>query len=145
MPSESQKLSVTEKVGYSLGDAGTNFVFQTQIMFLMYFYTDVFGIPAAAVGTLFLISRLWDAVNDPLMGALADRTNTRWGKFRPWVLWTAVPFGVIFVLTFTTPHFDMEGKLIWAYVTYIVLMMVYTANNIPYSAMTGVLTGDSIE
>lgn len=145
MQSDSQKLSVAEKVGYSLGDAGTNFVFQTQIMFLMFFYTDVFGIPAAAVGTLFLITRLWDAVNDPLMGAVADRTNTRWGKFRPWVLWTAVPFGVVFALTFTTPHLDMEGKLLWAYVTYILLMMIYTANNIPYSAMTGVLTGDSIE
>lgn len=145
MRSESQKLSVIEKTGYGLGDAGTNFVFQTQIMFLMYFYTDVFGIPAAAVGTLFFVSRLWDALNDPLMGALADRTNTRWGKFRPWVLWTAVPFGLVFVLTFTTPDLGMKGKLIWAYTTYVALMMVYTANNIPYSALTGVLTGDSVE
>lgn len=145
MPSESQKLSIGEKIGYSLGDCAANFVFQTQLIFLMNFYTDVFGIPAAAAGMMFLVSRLWDAVNDPLMGALADRTKTRWGRFRPWVLATAVPFAVLFVLAYTTPDFDAKGKLIWAYVTYNALMMIYTANNIPYSALTGVLTGDSIE
>ena len=147
MPSDSssQKLSLTEKIGYSLGDLAANFVFQTQIMFLSYFYTEVFGITAAAMGTLFLITRLWHAVIDPMMGAISDRTNTRWGKFRPWVLWTAVPFGVLFVLTYTTPDLDDRGKVVWAYSTYILLMLVYTINNIPYSAMTGVLTGDSSE
>ena len=145
MPSDSHKLGLTEKIGYSLGDLAANFVFQTQIMFLSYFYTEVFGITAVAMGTLLLITRMWHAVIDPLMGVIADRTNTRWGKFRPWVLWTAVPFGVLFVLTYTTPDLTPKGKLVWAYTTYILLMLVYTINNIPYSAMTGVLTGDSIE
>ncbi len=145
MHSETQKLSIREKVGYSLGDSAANFIFQTVIMFLMFFYTDVFGISAAVAGTLFLITRIWDAVNDPMMGAIADRTNTRWGKFRPWVLWTAIPFGIIGVLTFTTPNLSTAGKIIYAFITYNLLMMVYTVNNIPYSALTGVLTGDSIE
>jgi Na+/melibiose symporter-like transporter len=145
MSAESHKLALTEKIGYSLGDLAANFVFQTQIMFLSYFYTEVFGITAAAMGTLMFITRIWHAVIDPMMGAIADRTNTRWGKFRPWVLWTAIPFGILFVLTYTTPDLDSRGKVVWAYVTYILLMLVYTINNIPYSAMTGVLTGDSIE
>jgi Na+/melibiose symporter-like transporter len=145
MPSDSHKHALTEKIGYSLGDLAANFVFQTQIMFLSYFYTEVFGITAAAMGTLLLITRLWHAVIDPMMGAISDRTNTRWGKFRPWILWTAIPFGVLFVLTYTTPDLDPKGKVVWAYTTYILLMLVYTINNIPYSAMTGVLTGDSIE
>lgn len=139
------KLSVTEKLGYGLGDCAANFVFQTQLIFLMSFYTDVFGLAAATVGTMFLVSRLFDAVNDPLMGALADRTNTRWGKYRPWVLLTAVPFAVCFVLAYTTPDLSTSGKLIWAVVTYNLLMILYTANNIPYSALTGVLTGDPDE
>ena len=145
MAADSHKLSLQEKIGYSLGDLAANFVFQTQIMFLSYFYTEVFGITAAAMGTLLLITRLWHAVIDPMMGAISDRTNTRWGKFRPWILWTAIPFGVLFVLTYTTPDLDPKGKVVWAYTTYILLMLVYTINNIPYSAMTGVLTGDSIE
>jgi GPH family glycoside/pentoside/hexuronide:cation symporter len=145
MQNESQKLSVKEKIGYSLGDSAANFIFQTVLMFLMFFYTDVFGISAAVAGTLFLITRIWDAVNDPMMGAIADRTRTRWGKFRPWVLWTAIPFGIIGVLTFTTPNISTTGKIIYAFVTYNLLMMIYTANNIPYSALMGVLTGDSIE
>ena len=145
MPADTQKLSIREKIGYSLGDCAANFVFQTQLIFLMNFYTDVFGITAAAAGTMFLVSRLWDAFNDPVMGALADRTNTRWGRFRPWVLATAVPFGILFVLAYTTPDFGPTGKLIWAYITYNALMMIYTANNIPYSALTGVITADSDE
>jgi glycoside/pentoside/hexuronide:cation symporter, GPH family len=142
MSDSSQKLSVTEKVGYSLGDCAANFVFQTQIMFLMGFYTDVMGIAASTAGSIFLFSRFWDAVNDPIMGGLADRTETRWGKFRPWVLFTAVPFAVLFVLCYTAPDLSLTGRLIWAVVTYNLLMMVYTANNIPYSALTGVMTGD---
>jgi Na+/melibiose symporter-like transporter len=145
MRNGTQQLSIGEKVGYSLGDSAANFIFQTVIMFLMFFYTDVFGIPAAVAGTLFLITRIWDAVNDPMMGAIADRTKTRWGKFRPWVLITAIPFGLVGVLTFTTPDMSTLHKIIYAFITYNLLMMVYTANNIPYSALMGVLTGDSIE
>ena len=139
------KISVTEKIGYSLGDAAANFIFQTMLVFQLAFYTDTFGITAAAAGTLFLVVRVWDAIFDPLMGVVADRTNTRWGKFRPWVLWTAVPFGIMGFLTFTTPPFGPQGKLVYAYVTYIVLMMVYSANNLPYSALSGVITGDLAE
>ncbi len=140
-----QKLSVKEKVGYGLGDFAANIVFQTVMIFLMYFYTDIFGIPAAAVGTLFLLSRIWDAVNDPLMGALADRTKSKHGRFRPWIKWTAIPFGILAVLMFTTPDFSESGKIVYAYVTYILMMMIYTANNIPYGALSGVMTANSVE
>lgn len=137
-----QKLAVREKVGYALGDSAANFIFQAMIMFQLVFYTDTFGITAAAAGTLLVVVRFWDAIFDPVMGIVADRTTTRWGKFRPWVLWTAVPFGIMGFLTFTTPDFSPSGKLAYAYVTYIVLMMVYSANNLPYSALSGVMTGD---
>lgn len=140
-----QRLPVGEKVGYGIGDAAANFIFQTMVMFQLVFYTDTFGITAAAAGTLFLVVRVWDAVFDPIMGVVADRTKTKWGKFRPWVLWTAVPFGIMGLLTFTTPPFGPHGKLVYAYVTYIVLMMVYSANNLPYSALSGVMTGDVVE
>ena len=139
------KISVKEKIGYGLGDAAANFIFQTMLVFQLAFYTDTFGITAAAAGTLFLVVRVWDAIFDPLMGVVADRTNTKWGKFRPWILWTAVPFGIMAFLTFTTPPFAAQGKLIYAYATYIVLMMVYSANNLPYSALSGVITGDLAE
>lgn len=135
-------LSVKEKVGYALGDTAANFIFQTMVMFQLVFYTDTFGITAAAAGTLLVVVRVWDAIFDPIMGVVADRTTTRWGKFRPWVLWTAVPFGIMGFLTFVTPDLNADGKLIYAYVTYIVLMMVYSANNLPYSALSGVMTGD---
>ena len=140
-----QKLSIGEKIGYSLGDTAANFIFQTMVIFQLAFYTDTFGIAAAAAGTLFLAVRVFDAVFDPLMGIIADRTNTRWGKFRPWVLWTALPFGIMGLLTFTTPSLSPGGKLAYAYVTYIILMMVYSANNLPYSALSGVMTGDPEE
>jgi len=139
---ETTRLSVKEKLGYGIGDAAANFIFQTMVMFQLAFYTDTFGITAAAAGTLFLVVRVFDAVFDPLMGVVADRTNTRWGKFRPWVLWTAVPFGIMGYLTFSTPGGDASTKLTYAYITYIVLMMVYSANNLPYSALSGVMTGD---
>ncbi len=139
------RISVTEKIGYGLGDAAANFIFQTMLVFQLAFYTDTFGITAAAAGTLFLVVRVWDAIFDPIMGVIADRTNTKWGKFRPWILWTAVPFGIMGFLTFTTPPFGPEGKLIYAYVTYIILMMVYSANNLPYSALSGVITGNLTE
>jgi len=137
-----QRLSVREKVGYSLGDAAANFVFMTMILFQLSFYTDTVGITAAAAGSLLLVGRLWDAFFDPMMGVMADRTNTRWGKFRPWVLWTAVPWGLIMVLAYTTPNLAMTGKIIYACVTNILLMTLYSANNTPYSALTGVMTGD---
>ena len=137
-----QKLSFREKAGYGLGDGAANFVFQTMLIFQLGFYTDVFGITAVAAGTLLLVGRFWDAVFDPFMGVVADRTNTRWGKFRPWVLWSAIPFAVIFYLAFTTPHFGSTGRLIYAYVTYILLMTVYSVNNLPYAALNGVMTSD---
>ena len=136
------RLSIREKAGYGLGDAAANFIFQTIIILQLAFYTDTFGISAAAAGTLFLIVRFSDAFTDPLMGIIADRSNSRWGKFRPWILWSAVPFGVLAFLTFTTPDFGPTGKLVWAYVTYTLLMMIYTVNNLPYSALSGVMTAD---
>lgn len=136
------KLPVREKIGYGFGDAAANFVFQTMLIFQLGFYTDVFGITAAAAGTLLLVGRFWDALFDPFMGVVADRTNTKWGKFRPWVLWSAIPFAVMFFLAFTTPDFSSTGKLVYAYITYILLMTVYSVNNLPYSALNGVMTGD---
>jgi GPH family glycoside/pentoside/hexuronide:cation symporter len=140
-----ERLSVKEKMGYGLGDTAANFIFQTMVVFQLSFYTDTFGITAAAAGTLFIAVRVFDAIFDPIMGIIADRTHTRWGKFRPWILWTAVPFGVLGVAAFVTPGFGSSGKLIYAYITYILLMMVYSANNLPYSALTGVMTGDIAE
>ena len=142
---QSEKLSVLEKTGYGLGDMAANFIFQTMVMFQLAFYTDTFGIAAAAAGTLLVVVRVFDAAFDPVMGVIADRTNTRWGKFRPWVLWTAVPFGLMGFLTFVTPDLAPAGKLAYAYVTYILLMAVYSANNLPYSALSGVMTGDLAE
>ena len=145
MQTPSEKLSIKEKVGYALGDTAANFIFQTMVMFQLVFYTDIFGISAVAAGTLLVVVRFWDAIFDPIMGIVADRTNTRWGKFRPWVLWTAVPFGIMGFLTFLTPDISVGGKLIYAYTTYIILMMVYSANNLPYSALSGVMTGNLAE
>lgn len=138
-------ISIKEKIAYGLGDTASNIVFQTVMLFLTFFYTDIFGISPAFVGTMFLAVRLIDAITDPLMGALADRTQTKWGKFRPYLLWFALPFGVISVLAFTTPDLSENGKMIYAFVTYTALMMVYTAINIPYCALGGVLTADPKE
>lgn len=138
-------VSVREKVAYGLGDTASNIIFQTVMLFLTFFYTDIFGIPAATVATLFLVVRIFDAVTDPMMGALTDRTSTRWGKFRPYLLWLALPFGAISVIAFTTPALPEDGKIIYAFVTYALLMAAYTAINIPYSALGGVLTADPKE
>lgn len=138
-------LSRTEKIAYGLGDTASNIIFQTVMLFLAFFYTDIFGISAAAVGTMFLVVRLIDAVTDPLMGLLTDKTRSRHGQFRPYLIWMAVPFAVFSVFAFTTPDFDESGKLIYAYVTYTLLMLAYTAINIPYSALGGVLTEDPSE
>jgi GPH family glycoside/pentoside/hexuronide:cation symporter len=145
MTTGTDKLAAGEKLAYGLGDAAANFVFQTQITFLMFFYTDVFGISAGTAGTILLVSRLIDAVNDPMIGALADRTNTRWGHYRPWILWSALPMAILLVLCYTTPPFSSTGKIVWAIITYNALMVIYAANNIPYCALSGVMTGDTSE
>jgi sugar (glycoside-pentoside-hexuronide) transporter len=145
LQSVNEKLKVKEKVGYALGDTAANLIFQTMVMFQLAFYTDTFGITAAAAGTLLVVVRVWDAIFDPVMGIVADKTKTKWGKFRPWILWTAVPFGIMGFLAFVTPDFSDSGKLLYAYITYIVLMMIYSANNLPYSALSGVMTGDLAE
>src|SRR5664280_1450562 len=137
-----QKLSFFEKAGYSGGDAAANFVFMTMVCFQASFYTDVFGISAATAGTIILVARLWDAFFDPLMGVLADRTQTRWGRFRPWVLWTSLPWAVVMVLAYTTPNFGHTSMISCACVTNILLMTLYSANNMPYSALGAVMTGD---
>jgi len=143
MPRSESRLPIREKVGYSLGDASANFVFQLLIVFQAGFYTDVMGISAAALGTLLLVVRISDAITDPLMGVIADRTSHRWGKFRPWLLWSAIPFALFFWLAFTVPSDSSTGfRLLYAYATYTLLMMVYTMNNVPYSALNGVMTGD---
>lgn len=138
-------LTIKEKIAYGLGDTASNIIFQTVMMFLLIYYTDVVGLSPAVVGTLFLVVRVFDAITDPLMGALADRTNTRWGQFRPYLLWLALPFGLASVLAFTSFDLSENGKLIYAFITYALLMLVYTAINIPYSALGGVLTADPKE
>ncbi len=140
-----QKLALSEKIGYGLGDMAANFVFQAMLALQLNYYTDTFGLTAAQSGTMFLVVGLCAAVFNPVMGVIADRTNTRWGKFRPWLLWTALPFGVIGVLTFTTPDMSIGGKLVYAYITYSLLRLVYLVNNVPYAALTGVMTSDPDE
>lgn len=142
MKNTNQKVPMREKIGYSLGDSSANFVFQIMMIFQMGFYTDVFGISAVAAGSVLLLARVFDAFVDPVVGILSDRTNTKWGKYRPWVLYTAVPFGVMFVLAFTTPDFTEKGKFIYAAVTYTLLMTFYSMMNTPYSALHGVMTSD---
>ncbi len=140
-----QKLAVREKVGYAVGDVATNFFFQSMILYQTRFYTDTVGLSAMAVGVMFLVLRFGDAIIDPFIGALSDRTQTRFGKFRPWVLSTAVPFGVIFWLVYVTPDFGAHGRLVYAYITYSLVMMLYSANNTPYSALMAVITPDDSE
>ena len=140
-----RKLAVREKVGYAMADVATNFFFQSMIIYQTRFYTDTVGLSAVAVGTMFLVLRLADAVFDPVIGALSDRTETRWGKFRPWILFTAIPFGLIFWLVYVTPNVGPQGKLIYAYITYTLVMVLYSANNTPYSALMAVMTPSSSE
>jgi GPH family glycoside/pentoside/hexuronide:cation symporter len=140
-----ERVSITEKIGYALGDSASNLYWKTFEFFLVIYYTDVFGISAAAVGTMLLVTRVLDAVADPVMGAIADRTTTRWGHFRPYILWFMLPLAVAGVLTFTTPNLGSGAKVVYAYVTYGLLMFLYTAVNIPYTALMGVITPNSIE
>jgi Na+/melibiose symporter-like transporter len=136
-----QKLSVTEKIGYSLGDLAANLVFQTLMTYLAYFYTDIYGLEAKHASAIILTVGLVAAFAfNPIIGALADRTNTKWGKFRPWILWTAVPLGAVALFAFSTPDFSYKSKVIYAIITYTLLLLLYAANNLPYSALSGVIT-----
>ena len=139
----SVRLSFREKAGYGIGDFGFNLYWANISAFLLLFYTDVMGLAAAAVGTMMLVTKLFDAVTDPLMGALADRTRTRWGRFRPYLLFGALPLAFTGVLTWTVPDFSDGGKLVWAYVTFSLMMLAYTVLSMPYSALSGVMTADS--
>lgn len=135
-------LKLSEKIGYGLGDTASCLYYNTFAMFLMYFYTDVYGLAPAVVGTMFLVTRIWDTFNDPLMGILTDRTKTKNGTFRPWLRWMLIPFMIAGILTFYTPDWNMTAKIIYAYVTYTFVGMAYTAINIPYSALMGVMSSD---
>jgi sugar (glycoside-pentoside-hexuronide) transporter len=140
-----EKLSFREKFGYSLGDLAANFVFQALLALQLDFYTHTFGLTAAQAGTMTLVIGLGVAFLNPVMGVIADRTNTRWGKFRPWLLWTSLPFGVICVLTFTTPNISPGAKIVYAWTTYILLRVIYTVNNVPYASLNAVMTSDPDE
>lgn len=135
-------VKLTEKVGYGFGDMASSMFWKLFGAYLMLFYTDIFGISAAAVGTMFLITRVWDAFVDPVVGIVSDRTETKWGKFRPFLLYLALPFGIIGVLTFTTPDMGDTGKLVYAYVTYSLMMVIYSAINVPYASLLGVMSPD---
>ncbi len=140
-----RRVKFREKVAYGLGDAASSMFWKLFGMYLLFFYTDIFGLDAAVVGTMFLITRVWDSLFDPVVGAMADRTESRWGKFRPYLLWMALPFGVLGVLTFTTPGFPGTGNLVYAYVTYSLMMMVYSLINVPYASLLGVMSANPNE
>jgi len=139
------KLSVKEKIGYSLGDTASHFVWDMVGFWLLFFYTDIYGISAAAAGTIMLVARFWDMGIDPVIGIISDRTNTRWGKFRPYILFGAIPYAILAILTFTTPNFGEVGKIIYAGATYVLLMTAYATINLPYSALGAVMTDDTYE
>jgi GPH family glycoside/pentoside/hexuronide:cation symporter len=142
----SHKLSITEKIGYSLGDLAANLVFQTLITYLAYFYTDIYGLKADdATAIMFIVGTIAAFGFNPIVGALADRTNSKWGKFRPWILYTSIPLGIISVMAFSTPNFSYNGKVIYAVITYTLLLLLYASSNLPYSALSGVITGDMKE
>lgn len=137
------RLTAVEKIGYGFGDLASNLFWQMFAIYIAKFYTDVFLLSAAAMGTMILVSRVGDAIIDPLIGTIADRTDTRWGQFRPYLLWLAIPMAITAILTFTTPHFSASGKLVYACLTLMLMMIAYSAINIPYSALLGVLTPNS--
>ena len=142
---EFKKLSLKEKIGYALGDGAANIAWRGVATFLFIFYTDVFGLSPVTVGVLMLVARFSDGISDVLMGIIGDRTKSKYGKFRPWILWTAVPLAAILSLLFTSPDLSSTGKIIYAYITYIFFTLIYTANNIPYGALMAVMTGDDKE
>jgi Na+/melibiose symporter-like transporter len=143
MDNNSQKISIVEKVGYSLGDLAANLVFQTLVTYLAYFYTDIYGLKPEDASIITLVVGLIAGFGfNPIIGALADRTRTKWGKFRPWILFTAIPLGVAALFAFSTPDFSYKGKMVYAAATYTLLLLLYSANNLPYSALSGVITGD---
>jgi GPH family glycoside/pentoside/hexuronide:cation symporter len=139
------KLPLYEKIGYGFGDTASNIMYHAWGVFLMIFYTDVFGIPAKTAGFMILVTRIWDMINDPMMGMIADRTKTRWGKFRPYLLWMAIPYGVLMYVMFITPAWSQNWKVFYAYATYILTTMAYTAINIPYSSLMAVMTPNPLE
>lgn len=138
-------ITLKEKIGYGFGDMASSMFWKLFGSYLMIFYTDVFGLPAAVIGTMFLITRVWDSAFDPLVGIVADRTHSRWGKFRPYLLFLAIPFGLIGILTFITPDVGDTGKLVYAYITYSLMMMIYSAINVPYASLLGVMSPDPKE
>ena len=140
-----KRTGLIEKIGYGFGDMSTSMFWKIFSFYLPFFYSNIFGLSLVDAGVLVLVTRIWDAVSDPMMGIVADRTNTRWGKYRPYLLWVAPLFTISGILLFTTPDVDYGGKLIWAYVTYVLMMTVYTAVNVPYGAMLGVMTDDTNE
>ena len=139
------KAPLSQKIGYGFGDMSSCLFWKVFTAYLPFFYSTIFGLSLVDATFLMLITRIWDAVSDPMMGIIADRTQTKWGKYRPYLLWISIPFAVTGILLFTTPDFSYEGKRIWAYATYILMMTVYTAINVPYGAMLGVMTADSDE
>ena len=145
MKSTQNNISVLEKVGYSLGDLAANLIFQTLMTFLAFFYTDVYKIPPSEASFIIFTGGMIGAFFNPVMGVIADRTKTRWGKFRPWILFTSVPFGIVAILAFSTPDFDLTGKVTYALITYILLVVIYSANNLPYASLSGVMTGNMSE
>jgi GPH family glycoside/pentoside/hexuronide:cation symporter len=140
-----EKIGFREKMGYGFGDAASSMFWKIFGMYSLFFYTDVFGITAAAAGTMFLVARLWDSFFDVFVGIMSDRTKTRWGKYRPYLLWFAIPFAVMGVITFYTPDFGQTGKLIYAYITYSLMMIVYSLINVPYASLLGSITSNPIE
>ena len=139
------KTTLIEKIGYGFGDMSSSTFWKVFSYYLPIFYSNIFGLSLVDAGVLVLVTRIWDAVSDPMMGIIADRTNTKWGKYRPYLLWVAPLFSICGILLFTTPDWDYGAKLIWAYVTYIMMMTVYTGINVPYGAMLGVMTDDPNE
>ena len=136
---------LSEKIGYGLGDMSSSMFWKIFSYYLPIFYSDIFQLTLAQTATLMFVTRFWDTVSDPMMGVIADRTETRWGKYRPYLLWFAAPFAISGVLLFTTPDWDNQGRLAYAYITYILMMTVYTGINVPYASMLGVMTNDSQE
>ena len=137
--------TLKEKIGYGFGDMASSMFWKVFSAYLPIFYTNVFGLDLGLAAVLFLVTKIWDAVSDPMMGIISDRTNTKWGKYRPYLLWIAIPFAIAGILLFTTPDLGENGKNVWAFVTYILMMTVYTAINVPYGSMLGVMTEDTDE